>query len=58
MTAATAARFVHTSETAGRAAIEQLHTRGILEPYAVPGRGTGRPRRWWLARELADLVRV
>jgi Fic family protein len=58
ITAATAARFVHVSDTAARAAIEQLHARRIVEPYAVPGSTTGRPRTWWLARELADLVRV
>ncbi len=58
VTAATAAQLLSTSDTAARTALDELHGRGIVEPYAAPGRGTGRPRRWWLARELADLVRV
>jgi hypothetical protein len=58
VTAATAAALVNTSDTAARVALDQLHARGIVEPYAVPGRATGRPRRWWLARDLAELVRV
>jgi Fic family protein len=58
ITAATAARLAHVSDTAARVAIEQLHTRGIVEPYPVPARAPGRPRAWWFARELADLVRV
>ncbi len=58
ITAATAARLVHASDTATHAAMEQLHERRIVEPYAVPGGAPGRPRRWWLARELAELVRV
>jgi Fic family protein len=58
ITAATAARLVSTSDTAARAAIDELHARDIVQPYAIPGRVRGRPRQWWLARELADLVRV
>ena len=58
ITSATAARLVDVSDTAARTAIEQLHARGIVEPYAVPVRGPGRPRMWWLAKGLADLVRV
>jgi hypothetical protein len=58
ITAATAADLVGISDTAARTAIEQLHARSIVEPYAVPGRARGRPRTWWLARDLADLVRV
>ena len=54
---ANAAHLVGVSDTAARTAIEQLHARRIVEPYAVPGRTPGRPRAWWLARELADLVR-
>jgi Fic family protein len=56
--AATVARLVDVSDTAARTAIEQLHARGIVEPYAVPARGPGRPRTWWFAKELADLVRA
>jgi hypothetical protein len=58
ITAATVARLVDVSDTAARTAIEQLHARGIVEPYAVPARGPGRPRTWWFAKELADLVRA
>ena len=58
VTAETAARFVGVSATAARTALDLLHERGILEPYAVPAVGTGRPRRWWLAQRLADLVRA
>jgi Fic family protein len=58
ITAATAARRTNVSDTAARGAIVILHERAILEPYEVPGAGRGRPRNWWLAKELADLVRV
>ena len=58
ITAGTAARFVNVSDTAARAALELLHERGILEPYEVAGPGGGRPRNWWLAKELADLIRT
>jgi len=58
VTAATSAEFAGVSYTAARAAIEQLHARGIVEPYAVIAVGPGRPPTWWLAKELADLVRA
>jgi len=58
ITAETAAGFVDVSATAARTALDLLYERGILEPYAVPALGAGRPRKWWLARRLADLVRI
>jgi Fic family protein len=58
ITAGTAARFVNVSDTTARAALSLLHERGMLEPYEVAGSSGGRPRHWWLAKELADLIRV
>jgi Fic family protein len=58
VTAGTAARFVNSSDTAARTALELLHERGILEPYEVTAAGSGRPRNWWLAKELAELIRT
>jgi len=58
ITTDTAAEFVNVSGTAARAALAILHERGIIEPYEVAGSPRGRPRSWWLARELADLVRL
>ena len=58
ITAETASQFVGVSATAARTALDLLRERGILEPYAVPAVGAGRPRTWWLARRLADLVRT
>ena len=58
ITAGTAARFVNISDTAARTALELLHERGILEPYEIAGSGSGRPRNWWLAKELAELIRT
>jgi Fic family protein len=53
-----AARLVNVSDTAARTALEALNDRGILEPYSFTASGGGRPRRWWLAKALADLVRT
>ena len=58
ITAGTAARSVNVSDTAARAALDLLRGRGVLEPYEVPGAGNGRPRIWWLAKGLADLIRT
>lgn len=44
------------SERAGRDALETLAAHQIVEPFQPARRGPGRPRRWWLARELTDLV--
>ncbi|HLH29171.1 MAG TPA: Fic family protein [Acidimicrobiales bacterium] len=48
-------RFGVTPE-AGRQAIHQLASLGILEPLSLPSGGPGRPVHWWAARELLDLV--
>ena len=52
----TAASLTGISPTAARTALEDLTSRAILEERKVPTSGPGRPRRWWLARALADLV--
>jgi len=54
---ATAVELLGVSAPTARAALETLADRGILRPAAVPGRGTpGRPRTWWVAGELLDLL--
>lgn len=50
------AELLGVSDTAARAALAALARRAILEPYPAPATGPGRPRRWWLAGGLADLV--
>jgi Fic family protein len=44
------------SARAGRTALEQLAERGIVEPYEVRPSKPGRPRHYWVARRLVDLV--
>jgi Fic family protein len=44
------------SATAARTALEALAARGIVEEQPAVAAGPGRPRRWWLARDLVDLV--
>lgn len=44
------------SERAARAALAMLAERGILEPYDKAATGPGRPRRFWVARELIAIV--
>jgi len=51
-----AAEHASISPTAARAALEMLAARGILEEQPSAPAGPGRPRRWWLARELLDLI--
>lgn len=46
------------TDRAGRAALETLAERGILEPYQPKGQRRGRPRQWWMASELLSLVAV
>jgi Fic family protein len=58
ITADTAARFVNVSSVAARNALELLADRRILEPYELATTGIGRPRKWWLAKGLADLIRT
>lgn len=56
LTATTVAAALGVSERAARSALEALASHGIVEPYEPAHRGRGRPRRWWVARELLDLV--
>ena len=56
VSSALVARELGVSDTAARAALDVLGSRGILEPYRVEEQRPGRPRRWWLARGVADLV--
>jgi DNA-binding transcriptional ArsR family regulator len=44
------------SERSARTALDTLQEHGILEPFAVARRESGRPRRWWVAAELLALV--
>jgi len=44
------------SVTAARSALQVLESKAILEPFRVASTTPGRPARWWVARELADLV--
>jgi Fic family protein len=54
---ATAAELLGVSAPAARTALETLADRGVLRPAAVPSDGgPGRPRRWWVAGELFDLL--
>jgi hypothetical protein len=54
---ATAAGLLDVSPPAARAALEALAATGILRRADLPGTGgPGRPRRWWVAFELLDLL--
>jgi hypothetical protein len=45
------------SRPAARTALEALAERGVLRPADIPGTGEpGRPRKWWVAGELLDLL--
>lgn len=45
------------SRPAARSALEALAERGVLRPADVPRTGEpGRPRHWWVAGELLDLL--
>ncbi len=56
LAANTVADALDVTERAGRSALEELAAHGIVEPFEPGRRDPGRPRRWWLARELTDLV--
>jgi Fic family protein len=51
-----AATCTGVSATAARGALETLAARGVLEEFQPNERGPGRPRRWWIARGLVDLI--
>jgi len=54
---ATAAGLLEVSAPAARTALDALAERGVLRPAILPGAGgPGRPRRWWVAGELLDLL--
>lgn len=51
-----AAATAGVSPTAARTALEALTERGIVGELAVAPAGPGRPRRWWIARGLVELI--
>lgn len=53
---ALAAESAWASERSARNAISALADHGILSPLAVKGSTPGRPRSWWVAGELLELV--
>lgn len=54
---ATAARLLGVSPPAARTALGALADRGVLRLAELPGSGEpGRPRRWWVAGELLDVL--
>jgi len=54
---ATAAGLLDVSDPAARTALETLASRGVLRPASLPANGgPGRPRHWWVAGELLDLL--
>ena len=49
--------LINVSRPAARTALETLAERGVLRPAEIPGTGEpGRPRSWWVAGELLDLL--
>ncbi len=53
----TAANLLDVSRPTARAALDALAERGVLRPADLPATGEpGRPRTWWVARELLDLL--
>ena len=50
------ARELGVSERAARAGLDTLQEHRVLEPFVPALRAPGRPRRWWVATELFDLV--
>jgi hypothetical protein len=53
---ATAVDLLGVSAPTARAALETLADHGILRVADVPHRAPGRPRSWWVAGELLDLL--
>jgi Fic family protein len=53
----TAASLLQVSRPTARTALEALAERGVLRAADLPATGEpGRPRRWWVAGELLDLL--
>jgi predicted ArsR family transcriptional regulator len=54
--AATAAAALDVSDRSCRDALAVLAEVGIVQPFHPASRPAGRPRHWWVANELVDLV--
>jgi predicted ArsR family transcriptional regulator len=53
----TAVNLLDVSRPTARAALEALAERGVLRLADLPATGEpGRPRAWWVAGELLDLL--
>jgi Fic family protein len=53
----TVVHLLDVSRPTARTALEALAERGVLRPADLPATGEpGRPRRWWVAGELLDLL--
>jgi len=50
------AQELEVSERTAADALGALATAGIVDPFEPGSRPPGRPRRWWVAAELVDLV--
>ncbi len=57
VSARTVAAELGVSTRTGLTALEALEEVGVLAPFEMPTAGSGRPVRWWIAPELAELVR-
>jgi Fic family protein len=53
---ATTARLLDTTTVTARTALRQLDQRGVLVPWEAATTVPGRPRAWWAATDLLDLV--
>lgn len=58
ISAALLAARLTVSERAARNALSQLAERGIVAPLATVSGSRGRPRNWWVASELIELLRT
>ncbi len=55
--AAVLAERIGVSERSARSALATLERCRIVEPLAIAAAGPGRPRQWWVAAEMVDLLR-
>lgn len=53
---ASLARMLEVSDVAARTALRQLEERGVVRAWRETTGRPGRPKRWWAATELLDLV--
>jgi Fic family protein len=56
LNAAVLAERLEISDRAALGALTELERRGIVEPLRVPASVQGRPRRWFVARDVLDLI--